>query len=387
MSPPNHDEAIQQLVNDFRNGYLTRRGFLAQAAAFGLTAAAAVGLLWAPTTQKSALAQDSPPEVTPKKWEKGKGWGWVWGEDDELGNLNELSPELALKALSKVEEGNVYDLGLAYDRRSFKFVGHSSGEIMSFRTPEGLLLHPGDKELAFVEEGNSLKTTWASNALFISDNVATQIDALGHIYEGDPPQTYNGFRSEDIQSDFGLLKLGADTIPPIVAPATMIDVAASVGKDPLPESFGIGPDHLKEALDKQGVDIDPLDVVLVRTGTGGVWLDGSGVGANNSEVEAPDLAGLTVSGAKWLVEEKGALALGSDTSALEVRPPKEQLDDGTSFNPAHVYLLVRQGVHILEFHNLENLAEDKAYKFAYILGVNKIQGTAAGTVLRPVGLV
>jgi hypothetical protein len=101
MSPPNHDEAIQQLVNDFRKGYLTRRGFLAQAAAFGLTAAAAVGLLGAPMTQKSAVAQGSPPEVTPKKWEKGKGWGWVWGEDDELGNLNELSLELTLKALSK----------------------------------------------------------------------------------------------------------------------------------------------------------------------------------------------------------------------------------------------------------------------------------------------
>jgi kynurenine formamidase len=387
MNPPNHDEAIKQLVNEFRKGYLTRRGFLAQAAAFGLTAAAAVGLMGAPMTQKRAVAQDSAPEVTPKKWEKGKGWGWVWGEDDELGNLNELSPELALKALSKVKEGNVYDLGLAYDRRSFKFVGHSSGEIMSFRTPEGLLLHPGDKELAFVKEDNSLKTTWASNALFISDNVATQIDSLGHIYEGDPPQTYNGYRSEDIQSDFGLLKLGADTIPPIVAPATMIDVAASVGKDPLPESFGIGPDHLKEALDKQGVDIDPLDVVLVRTGTGGVWLDGSGVGANNSEVEGPDLAGLTVSGAKWLVQEKGALALGSDTSALEVRPPKDQLEDGTSFNPVHIYLLARQGIHILEYQNLEHLAEDKVYKFAYILGVNKIRGAAAGTVLRPIGIV
>src|SRR5215216_3962346 len=377
MSPPNHDEAIQQLLADFRKGYLTRRGFLAQAAAFGLTAAAAVGLMGAPTTQKRAVAQDSPPDVTPKKWEKGKGWGWVWGEDDEL----------TLKALSKVQEGNVYDLGLAYDRRSYKFVGHSSGEIMSFRTPEGLLLHPGDRELAFVEEDNSLKTTWASNALFISDNVATQIDSLGHIYEGDPPHAYNGYRSEDIQSDFGLLKLGADTIPPIVAPATMIDVAASVGKYPLPESFGIGSDHLKEALDKQGVDIDPLDVVLVRTGTGSVWLDGSGVGANNSEVEGPDLAGLTVEGAKWLVEEKGALALGSDTSSLEVRPPKDQLEEGTSFNPVHIYLLARQGVHILEYQNLEHLAEDKVYKFAYMLGVNKIRGTAAGTVLRPIGIV
>jgi kynurenine formamidase len=387
MSPPNHDEEIQQLVNDFRKGYLTRRGFLAQAAAFGLTAAAAVGLLGAPTTQKSALAQDSQPQVSPKKWEKGKGWGWVWGEDDELGNLNELSPELTLKALSKVKEGNVYDLGLAYDRRSYKFVGHSSGEIMSFRTPEGLLLHPGDKELAFVKEDNSLKTTWSSNALFISDNVATQIDSLGHIYEGDPPQTYNGYRSEDIQSDFGLLKLGADTIPPIVAPATMIDVAASEGQDPLPESFAIGPDQLQKALDEQGVDIDPLDVVLVRTGTGGVWLDGSGVGANNDEVAKSDTAGLTVSAAQWLVEQKGALAIGTDTSGIEVLPPEEQLKEGTSFNPVHIYLLARQGVHILEYHNQEALAEDQVYKFAYILGVNKIRGATAGTVLRPIGIV
>jgi kynurenine formamidase len=386
MSPPNDDDGIQQLVADFRNGYLTRRGFLAKAAAFGLTAAAAVGLLGVPRTQKSVVAQDSP-KVEPKQWEKGKGWGWVWGDDDELGNLNELSPELTLKALSKVKEGKVYDLGLAYDRRSYKFVGHSSGEIMSFRTPEGLLLHPGDKELAFVEEDNSLNTVWSSNALFISDNVATQIDSLGHIYEGDPPHAYNGFRSEDIQSDFGLLKLGADTIPPIVAPATMIDVAASEEQDPLPESFPIGPDRLQKALDKQGVDIDPLDVVLIRTGTGGVWLDGSGVGANNDEVAKADSAGLTVSGAKWLVEEKGALAIGTDTSGIEVLPPKEQLDDGTSFNPVHIYLLTRQGVHILEYHNQENLAEDKVYKFAYILGVNKIKGTTAGTVLRPIGIV
>jgi hypothetical protein len=56
MSPPNHDEEIQQLVNDFRKGHLTRRGFLAKAAAFGLTAAAAVGLLGVPRTQKRVVA-------------------------------------------------------------------------------------------------------------------------------------------------------------------------------------------------------------------------------------------------------------------------------------------------------------------------------------------
>jgi kynurenine formamidase len=135
------------------------------------------------------------------------------------------------------------------------------------------------------------------------------------------------------------------------------------------------------------VDIDPLDVVPVRTGTAGVWLDGEGVGANNDEVAKADSAGLTVSGAKWLVEEKGALAVGTDTSAIEQLPPSEQLDDGTSFNPVHIYLLARQGVHILEYHNQEDLAEDEVYKFAYVLRVNKIKGSAAGTVLRPIGII
>src|SRR3712207_5696261 len=377
------EDRVQRLVDDFQNGYLTRRGFFAKAAAFGLTAATAVGLLGVPRTQRRAIAQDS---VQPKQWEQGRGWGWVWGDEDQLGNLNELSPELTLKALSRVEEGKVYDLGLPYDRRSFKFEGHNPGEIISFRTPDGLNTQE-DVDFVESEEENSLNTTWSSNALFISDNVATQIDSFGHIYEGNPPHAYNGYRSEEIQGDFGLLKLGADTIPPIVAPATMIDVAKSVGEDPLPESFGIGPDRLQEALDQQGVDIDPLDVVLVRTGTASVWLEGDGVGANSSEVEAPDLAGLTVAAARWLVEEKGALAVGTDTSSVEVRPPKDQLDDGTSFNPVHVYLLARQGVHTLEYHNQEELAKDEVYKFAYILGVNKIRGSTAGTALRPIGIV
>ena len=385
MDRTERDERIQDLIEDFWRGHLTRRGFLAKAGALGLTVATAVGLLGTPRAQEIALAQETSPEVQPKQWQEGEGWGWVWGDDDHLGNLNELGPELTKKALSMVKEGKVYDLGLTYERRSYKFAGHNPGEIISFRTPTGML-NQKDLDQVKSEEDNSLKTTFMSNALFISDNVATQIDGFGHLYEGDPPHTYNGIRFEDIQSDWGLLRLGAQTIPPIVAPATMIDVAASVGEDPLPKSFGIGPDQLQEALDKQGVDIDPLDVVLVRTGTGGVWLKGGGVGANHSEIEGPDSAGLTVSGAKWLVEEKGALAVGADTSGIEVLPPKEQLDDGTSFNPVHVYLLVRQGVHILEYHNQEDLAADEVYKFAYILGVNKIQGTAAGTALRPIGI-
>jgi hypothetical protein len=129
------EDRARGLVEDFRRGYLTRRGFLAKAAALGLTAAGAAGLLAGPRVQRSATAQDTP-EVTPEKWEKGKGWGWVWGDEDQLGNLNELSPELTMKALSLVKEGKAYDLGLTYKRSSYRFAGHNPGRSsLSARRP------------------------------------------------------------------------------------------------------------------------------------------------------------------------------------------------------------------------------------------------------------
>jgi kynurenine formamidase len=376
------DARVEQLVDDFRKGYLTRRGFLAKAAALGFSSAAALGLAQGSSAE---AAETQTARVRPKRWQKGKGWGWVWGSNDQIGNLNELSPELTLKALRLVKRGRVYDLGLTYDRRSARWPGHAPGEIVTFRTPSGLQTQ---KDLSFVTDqaGNTTNAAWVSHAMFISDNVATQIDGFGHFFEGNPSHSYNGFRASDVVGDFGLMKLGIENVPPIVAPATVIDVAGLLEVPHLPENFEVGPEILQRALARQKVDIEPLDVVLLRYGAAGVWLKGEGVGANHDEVAVPNSAGLTVSGARWLVEEKGALAVGADDVDVELFQPKEQLEDGTSFNPVHNYLLVRQGVHILEFHNLEELVAEKTYKFAYILGVNKIKGAAAGTVQRPIGI-
>ena len=52
----------------------------------------------------------------------------------------------------------------------------------------------------------------------------------------------------------------------------------------------------------------------------------------------------------------------------------------------HRYLLVQQGVHIGEFHFLEDLARDGVYEFCYACMTNRIKGTAAGFCLRPVAL-
>ncbi len=52
----------------------------------------------------------------------------------------------------------------------------------------------------------------------------------------------------------------------------------------------------------------------------------------------------------------------------------------------HKYLLVEQGVHIGEFHYLEDLSRDKVYEFCYLAAVNKIAGTTAGFTLRPLAM-
>ena len=77
-------------------------------------------------------------EAAVKGWKQGQGWGWIWGKNDEVGSLNAVTPAMVLRAVSLVKQGKVYDLGVTYDRTSYKWPGHSPGEVLSFRTPEGV---------------------------------------------------------------------------------------------------------------------------------------------------------------------------------------------------------------------------------------------------------
>jgi kynurenine formamidase len=310
-------------------------------------------------------------------WTKGKGFGWVYGNSDEVGALNAInSPELILRALRDVRTGKVYDLGVRVDRTSYKWPGHSPTEIMSFRSPGGLTV---GKDIGGFAEG-SRNLGFHSCALFISDNVGTQIDGLGHITKGSDNHWYNGFREAQNGSDFGIMKADADTIPPVIGRAVLIDVAAWKGVDALTSNFPIGPKELQQTLAAQKTDVQPGDIVMIRTGTLRYW---GATGADHAKIAEHDSAGLTLKGAKWLVEEKGAVMIGSDTSGLEVRKDPEP---GAIADSVHEYLLIDQGVHIGEFHNLEELGRDKVYRFTYIGTTNRLKGTVAGTALRPIAI-
>jgi kynurenine formamidase len=313
---------------------------------------------------------------TPKGWTQGKGYGAVYGPTDEVGALNAISsPEHVLRAVRSITTGKVYDLGVRIDASSFKWPGHSPTQIMSFRSPEG-----AKRQKPPLFAANPKGLAWHSCALFISDNVGTQIDGLAHITKGADNHWYNGFREADWGGDFGVHKADADSIPPIVARAILIDVAGWKGVEALPANFAIGPAELQGALAAQKTAVEPGDVVLIRTGTLRHW---GATGADHAKIGAHDSAGLTLAGARWLVEQKGAAFLGADTSGLEVGA--DPALPGAIF-PVHEYLLIEQGVHIGEFHFLEDLARDKVYRFTYLATTNRLRGTVAGAALRPIAI-
>ena len=342
-----------------------------------LTVVVTLAIGWLAGSQ-FATGQNTAAGPKLKKWKQGTGWGWVWGKEDEIGALNELTDESRAAALRLATSGKVYDLGITYSRRSYKWPGHSPGEIISFRSPGGVA---AQKDVPVIDPTqNPSRTLWHSNALFINDNVATQIDGFGHIVLGEDSHWYNGYKEAQHGGDFGIMKCDAAKIPPIIARGVLLDIAAARKVDELPEHYAITPADIDAALAQQKVKLQPGGVVLIRTGTLRHWgTDGD----NHTKLGEHDSAGITLETAKYLVEQHGALLIGSDTSGLEVNPAPMGSD---SFIPVHKYLLVEQGVHIGEFHYLEDLARDKVYEFCYVCTVNKIQGAVAGFCLRPLAL-
>lgn len=319
-----------------------------------------------------------------KKWQQGKGWGWVWGADDEVGSLNEMTDASRLTALRIARSGQVFDLGVLYDRNSFKWPGHSPGEIITFRSPENVK-RQNDFAAA---KSDPRGTAWHSCSLFMSDNVGTQIDSLCHAVEGADNHWYNGFKAADWGGNFGPRKCDASTIPPIIARGVMIDVAGYQGLRVLPPHAQITAKDLQGALQKQQLELRPGDVVLIRTGSSQFW--SSGDSKMREQLTAHDSAGILLDAAKWLVEEKGAMLIGSDTSGLEYAPSAQDAaayqQRMGSFMPVHNYLLIEQGIHIGELHNLEELAKERVYEFCYMCTTANIRGTTAGFALRPLAI-
>jgi kynurenine formamidase len=102
--------------------------------------------------------------------------------------------------------------------------------------------------------------------------------------------------------------------------------------------------------------------VLVRTGRMRVWPDFSGYLENTP--------GISLASAKWLCEEAGAMCIAADTIALEVLPSEEP----DVFLPVHAYMFSTAGAQIIEVVDMEEIAAEKQYEFAFLGFPLKLRG-------------
>lgn len=304
-------------------------------------------------------------------WQQGTGWGWIWGPDDEIGALNAMTPESIREALAGVTMGQTHDLGLVVDGRSYVNPFHPRTIVTTYRTAG---------QFKRAEELDRSQISFNTSLVAISDHAGTQIDGLCHATFGEDDHFYNGFTHASSHTDFGSTRASVSNMPPIVLGAVLIDVAGHLGVEQLDPHFAIGPELLAETLEKQATDLAPGEAVFVRTGVLRHWRE---VGQDHERLARFDSAGLTLSATRWLIEDRGAILVGSDTSSVEVSPAV----DGEHFSPVHHYLLVEQGVHMGELHNLEALAASRTFRFCYVALTPKVRGTTGGFAMRPIALV
>ena len=80
-------------------------------------------------------------------------------------------------------------------------------------------------------------------------------------------------------------------------------------------------------------------------------------------------------------DPNGAVTIGADNLTLEQTPAPDPIN----FFPVHTYLLAEAGVPIIEIMQLDELAADKVWEFAFFGACIKLRG-ATGAPMRPVAM-
>ncbi len=212
----------------------------------------------------------------------------------------------------------------------------------------------------------------ASGLIVTPEHSGTHVDALCH--QALHMRLFGDIQiSSQNQGPLGMEALSAETVPALVCRGILLDLAAG-RPGPLAQNHLVTASELSECESRQGVTVREGDVVLVRTGYGGLWMH-------------PDVylraAGLGPAAARWLAERR-VRAVGADNMALDVIGYVDP-DSGLDL-PCHVCLLVERGIYILENLDLEELARLRAGVFLFICAPLKIVG-GTGSPVRPVALV
>jgi kynurenine formamidase len=299
-----------------------------------------------------------------------KNWG-RWGADDEIGTLNNISPQDIVNAARLIRKGKVFSLALNFDSS-----GPQNGLWGNRFNPIHTMLATGTDAVSGRQESIGLR--YADDMVSMPLQCGTQWDALGHIFFGD--KMWNGYDARLVDSN-GAHKNGIEkTKDKMVGRGVLLDVAGHKGVESLEDGYGIGTGELEKCAADQGVEIQRGDFVIVRTGhmerclASGEW--GGYAGGN-----AP---GLKFETADW-IRRADIAAICADTWGCEVRPNESDV----ASQPWHWVVIPMIGISMGEIFYLKDLAadclNDHVYEFFFCAPPLPIT-RAVGSPVNPIAI-
>jgi kynurenine formamidase len=248
-------------------------------------------------------------------------WG-RWGQGDQIGTLNCMTPRTRLAAAALIHTGRVVPFA--------REMSSTTPNLRDVTYRMKKYFDPLPEESGCIDE---IGMTYHGFAV-------THVDALCHIFTPEGRQgMYNGYPTEDVTPE-GARRLGIERLGEvgIVGRGVLLDVAEVRGGR-LDIGSTIRPDDLEAAERLHGVEVGEGDVVLVRNGGG----------ARNTYQRD---TGLHASCLPWLRERRVAV-LSSDSDS-DVHPPLAGFARWTE--PMHMVLIPYLGMPILDNTDLDRLA-------------------------------
>ncbi|WP_372877076.1 cyclase family protein [Spongiibacter marinus] len=292
-----------------------------------------------------------------------------WGATDEIGQLNTMNAEQRAAIFMRLTSQRIYDLSVDYyiGMPSWQAAGDPHYRLWMTHTPGGTVI---DDPLEQGKQKNR-HVSYSGSAISMYTHTGTHIDALSHF--GLNGKIWNGFPAAKYLGDRGWQRGGVEKFPPIIARGVMLDIAALHQQAVLPDGYRITKDDILASLARQRLQLQPGDVVLLRTGRMQRYERAA------AYMDSPP--GLGLEAAKYLAEDAGVMVVGADNLSLEAFP--SELD--SDYVPVHTYLLAQRGVPIIELAYLEELAKDRVYEFAFIAAGLRLRGADAAP-LRPIAI-
>ena len=274
-----------------------------------------------------AVAPAPAHVVTPAQYERWKkdlsNWG-RWGQDDQIGALNLITPAKRKQAAGLVKEG--FSVSMAADPDTVKAVDNPNPYELK-------MLTIGSDQIAVNYHG--IAHTHLDSLAHINDN--------GVFYNGYKPEAETVLKQGHAKNSIHNVKNG------IFTRGILIDIPRLKGVPYLEPGTPIYAEDLEAWEKKAGVKVSAGDALFVRTGVWarrkalGPWLRGRAEGGRS--------AGLDPSVIPWLKQRDIAI-MGSDHP--------QYVSPSSLRGAAHDFALLYLGVHLFDNCDLEALADAAA---------------------------